>query len=170
MKKTSLSLVALVLALFFGSVAPAMADSFTLDGVVGSTVSFDTTIDNTTSDVLWLNGGNATFDNDTTGVLAANFNDLLFVNFLDGINPGSSASGTLFTLALPTDLAPGVYTLTYLLTGGADFDAQNLIKEYDITINAQAQGGPAPVPEPATWLLFGTGALLGATVLVRRTA
>lgn len=77
-------------------------------------------------------------------------NDSGFVfNFPLSLDPGDSFEGTLFTVALPTDLPIGIYNGFFTITGGADPYTLNMLAAVDFQINA--------VPEPGTWVLLITG-------------
>lgn len=151
MIRKSLSLCALVLAVLLGFNSHAFADPVVLDGVIGSTVSFDADIQNPIESgaALFLNGSSITIDSPLT------VNDLLFVNFPVSIDAGSEAFGTLFTVDLPADLAPGLYNGTYFIQGGFTPADQDILAEIDFQIDAQPAA--SPVPEPGTWILLLTG-------------
>ena len=155
MIRKSVSLCALVFAVLLGFNSPAFADPVVLDGVIGSTVSFDADIQNPIEnvDTLFLNGSSFTIDSPLS------LNDLLMVNFPPSIAAGDEAFGTLFTVDLPVGLTPGLYNGTYLILGGFSPSDQETLAEIDFQINAQPAA--SPIPEPGTWvlLLTGTGAL-----------
>lgn len=155
MVRKSVSLCALVFAVLLGFNSPAFADPVVLDGVIGSTVSFDADIQNPIEnvDTLFLNGSSFTIDSPLS------LNDLLMVNFPPSIAAGDEAFGTLFTVDLPVGLTPGLYNGTYLILGGFSPSDQETLAEIDFQINAQPAA--SPIPEPGTWvlLLTGTGAL-----------
>jgi len=161
-KKTYLSISMFVLAVLLGFTSPASADPIVLDGVVGSTVSFDVQLDNSGNDLpLFLNGSSFNIDSPLT------LNDLLFVNFPPSIDANAILLGTLFTVDLPLDLTPGLYNGTYFILGGFTPDDQSTLAEIDFQINAQP--ATSPVPEPGTWLLLLTGSgVLGMVVYTRR--
>lgn len=151
MIRKSVSLCALVFAVLLGFNSPAFADPVVLDGVIGSTVSFDADIQNPIENVvpLFLNGSSFTIDSPLS------LNDLLKVNFPSSIAAGGEAFGTLFTVALPVDLTPGLYNGTYLILGGFSPSDQETLAEIDFQINAQPAA--SPIPEPGTWVLLLTG-------------
>lgn len=152
MIRKSVSLCALVFAVLLGFNSPAFADPVVLDGVIGSTVSFDADIQNPIENVvpLFLNGSSFTIDSPLS------LNDLLKVNFPPSIAAGGEAFGTLFTVALPVGLTPGLYNGTYLILGGFTPSDQETLAEIDFQINAQPAA--SPIPEPGTWVLLLTGA------------
>lgn len=162
-RKTSLSLCAFVFALLLGSTSPASADPVVLDGIIGSTVSFDADIQNPIDNgaPLFLNGSSFTIDSPLS------LNDLLFVNFPASIDAGSEAFGTLFTVDLPLGLTPGLYSGTYFILGGFTPADQDTLAEIDFQINAQSAA--SPVPEPGTWVLLLTGVgVLGMMMYSRK--
>ena len=152
MMSKSVSLCALVFAALLGFNSPAFADPVVLDGVIGSTVSFDADIQNPIEnvDTLFLNGSSFTIDSPLS------LNDLLTVNFPPSIAAGDEAFGTLFTVDLPVGLTPGLYNGTYIILGGFTPTDQEPLAEIDFQINAQP--ATSPVPEPGTWVLLLTGA------------
>lgn len=162
MTKKFVSLCALVFAVLLGFNSPAFADPVVLDGVIGSTVSFDADIQNPIEnvDTLFLNGSSFTIDSPLS------LNDLLFVNFPASIAAGDEAFGTLFTVDLPVDLTPGLYNGTYLILGGFTPSDQETLAEIDFQINAQPAS--SQVPEPGTWVLLLTGAGAAAGMLLSK--
>jgi hypothetical protein len=151
-KKNSVSLCALVFAVLLGFSSPLFADPVVLDGVIGSTVSFDADIQNPIEnvDTLFLNGSSFTIDSPLS------LDDLLLVNFPASIAAGDEAFGTLFTVDLPVGLTPGLYNGTYFILGGFTPSDQETLAEIDFQINAQPAA--SQVPEPGTWVLLLTGA------------
>jgi hypothetical protein len=163
MIRKSVSLCALVFAVLLGLNSPAFADPVILDGVIGSTVSFDADIQNPIEnvDTLFLNGSSFTIDSPLS------LNDLLMVNFPSSIAAGDEAFGTLFKVDLPVGLTPGLYSGRYLILGGFSPSDQETLAEIDFAINAQPAS--SPVPEPGTWVLLLTGAgALGAMMYGKR--
>lgn len=163
MIRKSVSLCALVFAVLLGFNSPAFADPVVLDGVIGSTVSFDADIQNPIENVvpLFLNGSSFTIDSPLS------LNDLLKVNFPPSIAAGNDAFGTLFTVDLPVSLTPGLYNGTYFILGGFTPSDQETLAEIDFQINAQPAA--SPIPEPGTWVLLLTGAgALGAMMYRKR--
>ena len=170
MKKTALSLSTFVLAtLIF--VAPAFADTLNLTltspvqtGTPNGTLTFDATVSAplTNSGTLYLNG-----DNFNVSLLGATIDDSGFLfNFPLSMNSADSFTGTLFTVSLPSVIAPGTYNGFFEILGGSDPGAQDTLA----TVNFQITT-PVATPEPGTWLLFGTGvAFLAMLIYSRKTA
>lgn len=161
MIKKYLSLSTLALAILFSATSRASADPIVIPGTIGTTVDFPAELDNSDNSVeLFLNG--SSFNIDSPLVI----DDLLFVNFPASIAAGAVADGILFTVDLPSGLAPGLYNGTYTIFGGLtpnDFDDLA-----DISFQIDAQPAASAVPEPGTWLLLATGlGILGAAVYTR---
>jgi hypothetical protein len=150
-KKKYLSICVFAFVVLLGLTPRASADPVVLDGLVGTTVSFDIDLQNPIENgaTLFLNGSNFTIDSPLV------LNDLLFANFPPSIDPGVDILGTLFTVDLPSSLTPGLYNGTYFILGGFDPNDQETLAEIDFQINAQAAA--SPVPEPRTWVLLMTG-------------
>jgi hypothetical protein len=131
-----------------------------LNGTPGSTVSLQTTLENVNDSPLFLNG--SSFNIDDPLVL----NDLLFTNFPAVIADGDSATGILFSIDLPSDLAPGLYNGFYSILGG--FSPDDQFDLADISFQVDVQSAVAPVPEPATLALLSTGMGALGTLYSRR--
>jgi hypothetical protein len=151
-----------VLNLSAASFRAAADPDVVLNGVPGSTVSLETTLQNIGNDSpLFLNGSSFNIDAPLT------VNDLLFTNFPAVIADGDSATGILFSIDLPTDLTPGLYNGFYSILGG--FSPDDQFDLADISFQVDVQPSVAPVPEPATLALLSTGVgALGAMYSRRR--
>jgi hypothetical protein len=167
-KKTALSFSIALLAVL-ALAMPASADTLSL--VLSNPVQ--TAIPNTTltfgasasapfsnSGTVFLNGDN--FNLTLNGAVIDDSGFLL--NFPPTLDPGVGVAGTLFTVALPSTIAPGTYTGFFSILGGSDSGAQDTIATVDFEIDA-----PAAVPEPGTWLLLATGLTLLAALLYQRS-
>jgi hypothetical protein len=167
MKKKILSLSPLMLAVSL-LVAPALADTINLTltdpvqtGSSSSTLTFDATVS-----APLTNGAAIFLNSDSFGVNIAGstIDDSGFLfNFPFSLDPGDQSTGALFTVALPSNLPPGVYNGFFEIFGGSSGSAKNSLATVDFQINAGS-----PVPEPATWLLLATGLALLATRIVSR--
>jgi hypothetical protein len=159
LKKACLTLATFFIVLL-GFTSRASADTF--DVVVGTTFSFGIQFDNTGNPDLFLNGSNFTIDSPLA------INDMLFANFPAGLPADAIIDGTLFTVDLPSNLAPGLYNDTYSILGGFTPSDQIDLIGLDFTINAVPAGTPG-VPEPVTWVLLITGlGAMGTVVYSRR--
>src|ERR1700754_862757 len=166
-KKSALSFsIALLAALALA--IPASADTLNLvlsnpvqTAVPGGTLTFDANASApfSNSGTIFLNGDNFNLTLNGAAIDDSGF----FDNFPFTLDPGVGVAGTLFTVALPSTIAPGTYTGFFSILGGSDSGAQDTIATVNFEIDA-----PSAVPEPGTWLLFATGlTLLGALLYSR---
>jgi len=170
MKKTALSLSMLVLAVLLLAVSPALADTISLTlinpvqtGAPGSMLNFDATVSAPFGNgaTMYLNGDS--FDVSIAGPSPIDDSGFL-LGFPLSLEPGDSFTGTLFSVLLPSGLAPGIYNGFFEITGGVDPSMLNELATVDFQINAES-----PVPEPGTWILFATGlCMLTAGTIGRR--
>jgi hypothetical protein len=153
MKKTVVSLSIFLLAVFLPA-APASADSITLvlsnpaqTAAPGSTLIFDATVSAplANSATVFLNADN--FGDNIPGSTIDDSGFLL--NFPLSLDPGGTFTGTLFSVALPSNVVPGSYTGFFEIFGGSSPDAAGPLA----TVNFQI----AATPEPGTWVLLATG-------------
>jgi hypothetical protein len=150
MKKSALTLLFAVLLLvssraFADTITLTLSDP-TLSGVPGSPLDFIATISapSTNTGSVYLNGDSINVDSPLT------WDDSpFFANFPFGLDPGTSATGVLFTITIPADAAITDYNGSFELLGGADGDAQDLLATTNFEVNA--------VPEPSNVLLVATG-------------
>lgn len=166
-KKTALSFsIALLAALALAM--PASADTLNLvlsnpvqTAIPGSTLTFgaNASAPFSNSGTIFLNG-----DNFNVALNGATIDDSDFLNFPLSLDPGVGFAGTLFTVALPTTVAPGTYTGFFSILGGSDLGSQDTIATVNFEIDA-----PAAVPEPPTWLLLAAGLTLLAALLYSRS-
>jgi len=169
MKKTVLSLSISLLAIFLLAV-PASADTIALvlsnpaqTGAPGSTLTFAATVSAplTNGATVFLNADN--FDINIPGPSTIDDSGFL-LNFPLSLNPGDNFTGTLFSVALPSALAPGIYKGFFKIAGGAGPDSQNPLAIVDFQINAAS-----PVPEPNSGVLLVTGlGILATWIFARR--
>ena len=166
MKKTALSLSMLALAVLLLA-APAFADTLNLTltspiqtGTPNGTLTFDATVSAplANSGSVYLNG-----DNFNLSLAGAMIDDTGFFNFPLSLDPGQTFTGILFTVSLPSVLAPGVYNGFFEILGGSDPFTQSTLATAPFQIN-----GPAPVPEPGTGLLLLTGIVAPLVSRIRR--
>lgn len=131
-------------------------------GTVGSTVSFVATVlaPGTNGGTVFLNGDS--FDVSSPLILGDSgfFND-----FPLSLDPGESFSGTLFSIALPSNLAAGLYRGSFEILGGADSDALETLGSVDFQVNVAPTANT--VPEPESLMLVVAG-LPGVALLVQR--
>jgi hypothetical protein len=89
----------------------------------------------------------------------------IFNDFPLSLDPGESFSGTLFSIALPSNLAAGLYTGSFEILGGADSDALETLFSVDFQVNVAPTA--STVPEPESLMLVVAG-LPGVALLVQR--
>lgn len=164
-RKRIFSLTTFVLAIFLTVPSLASADTLTLSlsnpvqsATPGSTLTFDATISasSTNAAPVFLNSDNYTIDSPLT------LDDSDFFNFPLSLDPGDSYTGALFTVTLPSVLAPGDYTGSFEILGGADGSAFDTLATTGFQVS--------PTPEPGTVLLLATGLGLLAFVMYRKRA
>jgi hypothetical protein len=150
---------------------PAQADPVTLvltpdvqTGAPGSLLTFSGSLTNTGASALFLNGLNLQLNAPGGSVT---LDDLaFFINVPPQLAGGQMTNTvTLFTVTLGSGILPGTYDGSITILGGltgADFD-ELTTQFFQVTVQPAA----APVPEPATMLLLGTG-LAGVVASTRR--
>jgi hypothetical protein len=128
----------------------------------GSTVSFVATVSapGTNGGTVFLNGDSFTVSSPLILDDSGFFND-----FPLSLDPGDSFSGTLFSIALPSNLAAGLYTGSFEILGGADSDALDTLGSVDFQVNVAPTA--STVPEPESLMLLAAG-LPGVALLVQR--
>lgn len=147
-----------VLALIFGGTVPATAQDIgiilsqsTLSGAAGTTLTFEATLTNLSTNMIFLNGDSFTT---VSPGLTLSDNPFLTNAPLTLSAGGSSGPFALFTVTIAPGLAPGVYTLNdFTILGGLTGVDFNIEGSTNFTIDV------SPVPEPATLVLVGTGLL-----------
>ena len=162
-RKRILSLSIFVVPIFLLIPSLALADTLTLSlsnpvqsATAGSTLTFDATVSasSTNGAPIFLNSDSFTIESPLT------LDDTDFFNFPLSLNPGDSYTGALFTVTLPSGLAPGDYTGSFEILGGADGSAFNTLATSGFQVNA--------TPEPGTMFLLATGLGLPAFVMYRK--
>ena len=149
--------------------SPTFADTIGLSlnapaqpGTAGSTVSFVATVlaSGTNGGTVFLNGDS--FDLSSPLLLddSGFFNDFPF-----SLDPGDSFSGTLFSIALPSNLAAGLYTGSFAILGGADSGVFDTLASVDFQVDVAPTAGTVPEPESLILLVAG---LPGVALLVQR--
>jgi hypothetical protein len=154
---TSIYLLVALLAMVFVSSA-ARADSIQLTltqtrqtSAAGTTVTFDATLTNFTTNTIFLNG-----DSVTSSMSSLTVDDNPFLNNAPLSLAAGASSGpfALFRVLIAPGTAAGTYGFnTFSILGGPDNSAFSPIGSAQFAVTV------SPVPEPGTLMLLVTGAL-----------
>jgi hypothetical protein len=148
--------------LLAGTVAKADPLSITLaspyqSGWPGDTLVFIATVtNNDPTEVVWLNSDGASIVPPNLKVDDIPF----FTNFPFFLNPGDSVTAELFDVYIPDGVPIGLYTGSFEILGGDPSDFTDEVGYANYNIDA--------LPEPSSYLLFGTGLALLAGIIRRR--
>jgi hypothetical protein len=153
--------------LLVGTAAKADPLSLTFDssyqsGLEGQTLTFDVNITNDSSDTVYLNGDFSYVDSPLT------LNDEFNVNAPLSLDPGgSSVDFELLTVTIPLGTPVDLYTGYFQIYGGGGSSEDYLLGSADFDINVTPEPSSV-VPEPSSYLLFGTGLAVLAGIFRRR--
>lgn len=129
------------------------------NAAAGQTISFDATVTDIGSTVVYLNGD----DLIASGSLLLDDSPFLN-NFPISMNPGNSDTDELFTVTVPLGTPIGFYSGSFTIIGGSDGNAQNAVGSADFGVNVSGNA----TPEPSSLVLLLTGVAGIAGTLRRR--
>jgi len=161
MMRRSLFCMLLVTAIAFTALPVTAQDvgiilsQSTLTGAAGTTLTFDATLTNLSTNKIFLNG-----DSFTTVSPSLTVNDNPFLTNAPLSLKVSATSGpfVIFTVTIAPGTAPGVYSLNdFTILGGLTGCDFSVLGSTNFTIDVVSA-----VPEPRTLSLVGTGLLLVA--------
>jgi len=161
---TSIAAAAALACLAAAPAAQAQTLNFTLNPAVqagqqGSTFSFSGTLTNPTASTVFLNGDSLTFNGPANGLTLDDSPFLTNAPASLGASGGGSDTytGGLFDVTASQSAAPGTYSGTFEVLGGADGNAQGVLASQDFSVTVQS----SPVPEASSSLSLGLLLALG---------
>lgn len=171
LKQLSLAILALAVLVLLPAAAKADPIVMTLDAshtvAAGGTATFQGTFSNGGTPDRYVNAVSFTFSG---GFANFSFDPNDFFNAVPQFVPAGFSTGLspvdFFDIAVSASAAPGTYTGSFTVLGGATDSDQNPLATADFTLIVQ--GGATAVPEPATMFLLATG--LGGAALAKRRA
>ncbi len=168
-KQLSLALVALAVLFLLPAAAKADPIVLTLDAThtvaAGGTATFRGTFSNVGPPDRFVNSVSFTFSG---GFANFTFDPSAFFAAVPQLVPAGFSVGptNFFDIAVSALAAPGLYTGSFTVLGGATDSDNNPLATKDFTL--LVQGAQTAVPEPASMFLLASG--LGGAALARRRA
>jgi hypothetical protein len=135
-------------------------------GAIGDTLNFTGTLSNPTTDTVFLNSESFSFSGPATDASPFLISAPLILDPMGTTdannNPTDSYTGGFFDVTLDPSVAPGLYTGTVSIIGGAGAFATDTVATHDFSVTVL----PAAVPEASSVVSLGVLLAMGLGGLV----